>query len=1039
MGVKGLWALLEPIGLPVNLESLEGKVVAVDISIWLNQSIKGIRDKRGILAENSHILGLFNRICKLLHFKIKPVFVFDGGVPALKRQTIEERRLRRENAQDKVKGSVNKVLKTYLQDKLQSTVDVDEVDIFVNDEIGLGLSKWNSKEQNALFILPDDSSNQSSVKTKNDDSDSDNEGNHWESVSRPFNPNLDDYDPAMIDTESEDFKNLPPEIRHEVLSELRDKKKKWNKVDSIPTEREEFTNYQMNRVLVRRKIQAKMEEAEGEMVQKVSETAGKSFGDDDYVGLTAQRVMSDETTHFVLLNKRKTNDQQRQVAESKLLKPFEKKDKDVNRSSAPCTRLEDMYGQVGEFDFGVNDEIKKEGATSLKDRLKLEQTESKLYVPRASYESNTRIEKLPSKGIQSDEESSSSESFQEVEDAEIVDDKVVNIVLPPTNVENESKGSKTFSDIIVDDDLIAECLKPFTEDEMSFSENIKDNVSEKKSSPPPKNEPIPSCSKDFDCVILDDDLNMEDSKSKSEVSPKSSKKRPISESPPVNSHTSSVTVSEKSHSRDFTAIKSGPSPTRSVSNQKFERSVKSPKLSTLDASPRKSSPEVIMLESEEKEDVNDKLMKTPTKSETNPNSSSLSQSPRTPPRSTIGQNKAQSSPRTPTKTPPPSPFKQPYASPRAKVPISPSKSLSLSPLKIGADPDTSFGREVQRVNLEAKKVERQTSTVAYNMIADCRELLSLFGIPYVMSPMEAEAQCAALELQGLTEGTITDDSDVWLFGGKTVYKNFFNQSKYVEMYRLSDIESKLKLNRDLMICLSLLTGCDYTDGVEGVGCIKAVEILGEFKGEGIERLKCFKQWWNEKRHGKDRSPGTKRRAAFLKLNLSESFPSEVVYNAFINPTVLDSNERFSWGMPDLDLLRDYAAQKMKWSKEKIDGLLVPIIKKLNQKQSQLRIDQFIKVRSNTNKLFYTSKRLADAVNKISESPGGTTAGIEALDNQDKLPVSDLRRKVQNQRRQKGSPEKAKKKPVKKAAPRKKGAKKNLKSVVELSESSSGDD
>lgn len=1037
MGVKGLWALLEPIGLPVNLESLEGKVVAVDISIWLNQSIKGIRDKRGILAENSHILGLFNRICKLLHFKIKPVFVFDGGVPALKRQTIEERRLRRENAQDKVKGNVNKVLKTYLQDKLQSSVDIDGVDIFLNDEIGLGLSKWNSKEENALFILPDDSSNQSSVKTKNDDdSDSDHEGNHWESVSRPFNPNLDDYDPALIDTESDDFKNLPPEIRHEILSELRDKRKKWNKVDSIPTEREEFTNYQMNRVLVRRKIQAKMEEAEGEMVQKVSETAGKSFGDGDYIGLTAQRVMSDETTHFVLLNKRKTSDEQRQSAESRLLKPIEKKDQDVNRTSVPCTRLEDMYGQVGDFDFGVNEEIKREGATSLKDRLKQEENESRLHVPKVSQNSNPKVEKPSAKDDESDEESSSSESFVEVEDAEIVFEKEVNVASSSSNAKEETKGSKTFLNITIDDDLFAECLKPFTEDEMSFSTDKKDTAtSSRKSVSQSKNEPTPSCSKDIDWAVLDGDLNEGDSISLLEVSSKGSK-RPITESPPIDSHKSSGIIIDKDHSQDFTAIKSGPSLVRPVSNEKLERPVKSPKLSTPNASPLKSSPEVIMLESE---DNNDKMVKTPTKSGANPNSTSLPQSPRTPPRSTAGLNKAQSSPRTPLKTPPPSPFKQPYPSPKAKVPISPSKTLSLSPLKIGADPDTSFGREIQRVNLEAKKVERQTSTVAYNMIADCRELLSLFGIPYVMSPMEAEAQCAALELQGLTEGTITDDSDVWLFGGKTVYKNFFNQSKYVEMYRLSDIESKLKLNRDLMICLSLLTGCDYTDGVEGVGCIKAVEILGEFKGEGLERLKSFKQWWNEKRNGKDRSPGTKRRATFLKLNLSESFPSEVVYNAFINPTVLDSNEPFSWGMPDLDLLRNYAAQKMKWSKEKIDGLLVPIIKKLNQKQSQLRIDQFIKVRSNANKLFYTSKRLADAVNKISESPGGTTAGIQALDNQDKLPVSDLRRKVQNQRRQKGSPEKAKKKPVKKPAPRKKGTKKNLKSVVQLSESSSDDD
>ena len=37
MGVIGLWKLLEPCGKPVPLESLEDKVLAVDVSIWLNQ------------------------------------------------------------------------------------------------------------------------------------------------------------------------------------------------------------------------------------------------------------------------------------------------------------------------------------------------------------------------------------------------------------------------------------------------------------------------------------------------------------------------------------------------------------------------------------------------------------------------------------------------------------------------------------------------------------------------------------------------------------------------------------------------------------------------------------------------------------------------------------------------------------------------------------------------------------------------------------------------------------------------------------------
>ncbi len=55
----------------------------IDISIWLHQAAKGMRDR-----QNPHILLLLHRICKLLHFKIKPIFIFDGGVPELKRRTL---------------------------------------------------------------------------------------------------------------------------------------------------------------------------------------------------------------------------------------------------------------------------------------------------------------------------------------------------------------------------------------------------------------------------------------------------------------------------------------------------------------------------------------------------------------------------------------------------------------------------------------------------------------------------------------------------------------------------------------------------------------------------------------------------------------------------------------------------------------------------------------------------------------------------------------------------------------------------------------
>ena len=69
MGVLGLWTLLEPAGKPVPVESLSHKVLAVDISIWLNQAVRGFRDRQGNAVPHGHLLGLYHRICKLLFYR----------------------------------------------------------------------------------------------------------------------------------------------------------------------------------------------------------------------------------------------------------------------------------------------------------------------------------------------------------------------------------------------------------------------------------------------------------------------------------------------------------------------------------------------------------------------------------------------------------------------------------------------------------------------------------------------------------------------------------------------------------------------------------------------------------------------------------------------------------------------------------------------------------------------------------------------------------------------------------------------------------
>ena len=54
--------------------------MAIDSSIWIYQFQATMRDKEGRGLVNAHVLGFLRRICKLLFYGIKPVFVFDGGI-----------------------------------------------------------------------------------------------------------------------------------------------------------------------------------------------------------------------------------------------------------------------------------------------------------------------------------------------------------------------------------------------------------------------------------------------------------------------------------------------------------------------------------------------------------------------------------------------------------------------------------------------------------------------------------------------------------------------------------------------------------------------------------------------------------------------------------------------------------------------------------------------------------------------------------------------------------------------------------------------
>ena len=256
-----------------------------------------------------------------------------------------------------------------------------------------------------------------------------------------------------------------------------------------------------------------------------------------------------------------------------------------------------------------------------------------------------------------------------------------------------------------------------------------------------------------------------------------------------------------------------------------------------------------------------------------------------------------------------------------------------------------YEKELRQLRNQQKKDRRDADEVTHIMVTECQQLLKLFGLPYITAPMEAEAQCAELVNLGIVDGIVTDDSDVFLFGGTRVYKNMFNQAKFVECYLSSDLEKEYSLDRQKLIRIAHLLGSDYTEGLPNVGPVTALEILSEF-----ETLEQFSEWWGTVQMGQKLSTEDaanpfrrKFRKNASKLFLPAIFPDQRVDRAYLHPEVDKDPSPFQWGVPDLDALRSFLMATIGWSQERTDEVLVPVIKDMNRRENegtQANITQF---------------------------------------------------------------------------------------------------
>lgn len=261
MGVKGLWRVLEAEGTlddcEVDFLLLKGKILVVDVSIWLYQFVKSVPSNKDVALSPLVIGGLFQRVCKLLHFGIKPIFVFDGAAPTLKKDTIASRQeLRRKGDIDYTKLA-KKILKNKLKlMALEEVAAADDSLVLSNKSNASKISEVKAPPIDFLAILesPDGSEDEAQI--------------------------VEDTDTYDIDTSSLEFKKLPYDIQEQILLESRKRTIDSSQIADISIEYQspespkkgdnalDFSKAQVEALIKRRKLMDELESLRGNNIAK---------------------------------------------------------------------------------------------------------------------------------------------------------------------------------------------------------------------------------------------------------------------------------------------------------------------------------------------------------------------------------------------------------------------------------------------------------------------------------------------------------------------------------------------------------------------------------------------------------------------------------------------------------------------------------------------------------------------------------------------------------------------------------------------------
>ncbi|KAI9058471.1 PIN domain-like protein [Trametes sanguinea] len=256
------------------------------------------------------------------------------------------------------------------------------------------------------------------------------------------------------------------------------------------------------------------------------------------------------------------------------------------------------------------------------------------------------------------------------------------------------------------------------------------------------------------------------------------------------------------------------------------------------------------------------------------------------------------------------------------------------------------GEEAKEIGTteDVDRFSRRTVKVTREHNEECRKLLTLMGIPFVVAPSEAEAQCAELARGGKVYAAGSEDMDTLTFGAPILYRHLtFSEARKtpISEINLQKCLEGLEMNMSQFIELCILLGCDYLEPIKGVGPKSALKLIREH-GTLSKVMEHLKEKVAEKEEAAEE--GKKKKGG---IQIPEEWPWEEAKKVFEKPDVTPADElELEWKSPDIEGLVDFLVKDKGFNEERVRKGAEKLTKFLNAKQ-QGRLDGFFAVKPKT--------------------------------------------------------------------------------------------